>query len=116
MTYRTKIFISYARKDGRDLAVCLHHDLTTVGYSTWLDSSEIAGGASWAQAIEQAIERCDVALALLSAGSFGSEICRANLGLDRVRAGKSGAPARGGRPGAGPPSRSLRHPRAPSSP
>src|SRR5215510_3088074 len=86
------MFISYARKDGRDLTVRLHDDLTTAGYSAWLDSSEIAGGASWSHAIEQAIERCDVALALLSAESFGSDICRAEQ-LRALRKDKRAIPS-----------------------
>jgi len=105
------MFISYARKDGRDLTVRLHDDLTTAGYSAWLDSSEIAGGASWAHAIEQAIERCDVALALLSAGSFGSEICQAEQ-LRALRVDRYAASEPPSSPSAFPnrPSRSLRPP------
>lgn len=71
------IFISYARKDGRDLALRLRADLTALGYDVWLDTAEIGGGAGWSQAIAEAIDRCDVALALLTTGSFTSEICRA---------------------------------------
>jgi hypothetical protein len=71
------IFISYARRDGRDLALRLHADLQAADHTVWLDTSDIGGGASWSAEIECAIERCDVTLALLSAGSYESEICRA---------------------------------------
>jgi len=71
------IFISYARKDARELAVQLHTDLIAAGHTPWLDTAEIEGGADWARKIEQAVERCDVALLLLSDGSYQSEICRA---------------------------------------
>jgi len=74
---RRFIFISYARRDARDLAVRLRDDLLAGGHQVWLDTAEIEGGASWSNEIEEAIETCDIALALLSHGAFVSEICRA---------------------------------------
>lgn len=71
------IFISYARIDSRVLALKLQQDLTDQGYTVWLDTNEIGGGASWSLEIERAIDTSDYALALLSKGSFESEICRA---------------------------------------
>ena len=76
MHTRPQIFISYARRDGRDLALRLQADLIAADYDVWLDTSEIDGGASWSVEIERAIERCDVTLVLLSHGAFASEICR----------------------------------------
>ncbi|MBZ0280696.1 MAG: TIR domain-containing protein [Anaerolineae bacterium] len=83
----TQIFISYARKDGRELALRLQADLQNAGLSAWLDTNEIDGGASWSSDIEQAIEDCDVTLTLLSRASFISEICRAEQ-LRALRKGK----------------------------
>ncbi|MDX2077823.1 MAG: TIR domain-containing protein, partial [bacterium] len=77
MTSKIKIFISYARKDGRELALRLQHDLTDFGFEVWLDTNEIQAGANWARDIEHAIDTCHIALTLLSQGSFESEICRA---------------------------------------
>ncbi|MFN8371805.1 MAG: DarT ssDNA thymidine ADP-ribosyltransferase family protein [Anaerolineae bacterium] len=71
------IFISYAREDGRALALRLRDDLNNAGHLAWLDTSEIQGGADWARHIEDAIERCDLMLALLSAASYTSDYCRA---------------------------------------
>ena len=68
-----KIFISYAREDGREMALRLHHDLRNIGYDTWLDLSEIEAGASWSLDIEKAIESSDLALALLSTTAFSSD-------------------------------------------
>lgn len=82
-----KIFISYARVDARDVALRLRDDLRAVGYETWLDLSEIEGGSSWSREIEEAIEHCDLGLALLSQGSYVSEICRAEQ-LRVIRKGK----------------------------
>lgn len=82
-----KIFISYARIDGKALALQLRDDLQAAGFAIWLDLSEIEGGAIWTEKIEAAIEGCDVALALLSHGSYKSEICRAEQ-LRAIRKGK----------------------------
>lgn len=76
-TQSRRLFISYARRDARELAIRLHADLTAQGHAPWLDTSEIDGGASWTNDIEHAIDSCDVLLALLSQGSYASEICRA---------------------------------------
>jgi len=85
-TSKFKIFISYARKDGRELAMKLWRDLQSE-YEVWLDTSEIEGGASWSLEIEQAINTCDTTLALLSGGSYISEVCRGEQ-LRALRLGK----------------------------
>lgn len=82
-----QVFISYARQDGKDLALRLRDDLQLVGYMPWLDLSEIQGGASWSENIEDAIEACDVMLALMSDGAYKSEYCRAEQ-LRAIRKGK----------------------------
>ena len=71
-----RIFISYARKDAAKLALRLQKDLTAAGFDVWLDTERIGGGASWTVAIEEAIDRAQVVLALLTPGAFTSEMCR----------------------------------------
>lgn len=87
MTDTLNIFISYGRADSRDVALRLRDDLLAVGYSVWLDVSEIPGGASWSQQIETAIEHCNVALALMSSAAYESQWCRAEQ-LRALRKGK----------------------------
>jgi hypothetical protein len=70
------VFISYAHRDGADLARRLQKDLATK-FDAWLDTQRLSAGDIWSSEIEQAIDRADVVLALLSAGSFISDICRA---------------------------------------
>ena len=82
-----KVFISYGRKDARELAFKLREDLQAVGYSVWLDVSEIVGGADWLQSIEDAIEHCDPTLALMSPASSESQWCKAEQ-LRSMRKGK----------------------------
>jgi WD40 repeat protein len=72
-----RVFISYARKDGAALAQRLQSDLTKVGFDTWLDTQRIGGGAVWSTEIEHEIDTRQVTIALLSPGSYASEICRA---------------------------------------
>ncbi len=87
MSQHTRIFISYARKDGRQLALQLKDDLHRAGHHVWLDTAQITGGANWSQDIERAIDRCDVALVLLSEGAYVSEVCRGEQ-LRALRLGK----------------------------
>ncbi len=86
-TVNRRIFISYARRDGTKLALRLQMDLTAAGFDVWLDTQRIEGGASWTVEIEEAIDRAQVALTLLTPGSYASEICRAEQ-LRSLRKGK----------------------------
>jgi hypothetical protein len=74
-----RVFISYARKDGRDTAHSLRGLLHRPGYDVWLDTDpgRIPGGASWSKEIEHALNGCDVLIAVLTPASYVSEICRA---------------------------------------
>jgi hypothetical protein len=47
-------------------------------HDVWLDTARIQGGASWTVEIEKAIDQCDVCLALMTPGSYVSDICRRN--------------------------------------
>ena len=93
-TYR--LFVSYAREDAREIALRLRDDLNQAGHNTWLDTSEIAAGASWSRDIEKAIETCDLMIALLTPGSYVSDMCRS----EQMRALRNGAleAVEGGRP------------------
>ncbi len=72
-----RIFISYAHRDGAPLAQYLQAELTESGFDAWLDTHRLYAGDAWSREIEEAIDRAAVVLALLSAGSFTSDICRA---------------------------------------
>jgi hypothetical protein len=73
---RKRVFISYARKDAAPLATLLQQSLEP-DCEVWLDTQRIEGGASWTVEIENAIDNCDTLLALLTSGSYVSDICRA---------------------------------------
>src|SRR5271165_62651 len=76
-TEQNRVFISYARKDGAELAQRLQASLAANGFDAWLDTQRIAGGAVWSMEIEREIDTRQVTIALLSPGSYASEICRA---------------------------------------
>lgn len=84
---KLNIFISYGRKDSREIAIQLRDHLSAYGFEVWLDLAEIAGGDSWSLAIEEAIDVCDVALLLMSQASYESQWCRAEQ-LRCLRKGK----------------------------
>ena len=73
----TRVFLSYARIDGAVLAQRLQKDLTDQGFGAWLDKQRIAGGAVWTDVIESALDQAEYVVALLTQGSYVSEICRA---------------------------------------
>ncbi|HGE72861.1 TPA: TIR domain-containing protein, partial [Candidatus Poribacteria bacterium] len=60
------IFISYGRNDASDLAKKLKKELEAKGHEVWMDICKIRDGKDWEYEIEQAIEKCDVFLSLLS--------------------------------------------------
>ena len=63
--------------DGASLAQRLQSDLAKLGFDAWLDTERISGGAVWSSEIEREIDTRQATLALLSPGSYASEICRA---------------------------------------
>lgn len=75
----SRIFISYARRDGAQLAQRLQTDLAKAGFDAWLDTQRISGGAIWSTDIEREIKTRQVVIALMSPGSYSSEICRAGV-------------------------------------
>src|SRR5271157_992912 len=72
-----RIFVSYAHRDGADLARRLQADLTANGFDAWLDTQRLEAPAVWSTEIEREIDAREVTVALLTPGSYESEICRA---------------------------------------
>ena len=59
-----RVFISYAREDGKPFAESLAAALQD--HEVWFDRRDLTPGVSWEHEIEQGIERCDVFLAVLT--------------------------------------------------
>jgi hypothetical protein len=73
---QSRVFISYARADGEPLATRLDRDLADQGFEPWRDRREIVAGESWAGEIEDAMDRSQVLLAVLTPAAFRSRVCR----------------------------------------
>ena len=61
MAEKIRIFISYARADGSELANRLFHDLKandSEDFEPWLDQEDLRGGDNWEKHIESSISRC----------------------------------------------------------
>ena len=80
---RPSLFLSYARAD-RPVARRLAAALTAAGYHLWWDN-EIEGGAQFASAIADALDRADAVVVLWSAHSVGSDWVRDEAGSGRDR-------------------------------
>jgi hypothetical protein len=72
-----RVFISYSRKDGSATAHHLRDILQAANCDVWLDIDRIPGGSSWSRVIEDALNNCHVLIAVITDGSYVSEICRA---------------------------------------
>ena len=68
------LFISHASSDDA-FVNRLTDDLKAKNVMTWVDHQDIPAGAAWDQAIETAINNCDVLLFLVTAASLASNVC-----------------------------------------
>src|SRR5688500_2704260 len=67
-----RTFVSYSRADSQ-FAVKLASDLRANGASVWIDQLDIAAGARWDDAIEEALRRSARVIVLLSPKSAASQ-------------------------------------------
>lgn len=74
-----RLFISYARADGRQFADTLSADLDGRGYESWLDRAAISGGMGWMREIEQGIDQCDALLVVLTNAYHASRVAEMEL-------------------------------------
>lgn len=70
----TDIFISYSRKDIA-FAHLLNRSLNASGLDTWIDWNNIPVGENWWNEIQQAIEKSNVFMFIISKHSVDSEVC-----------------------------------------
>ncbi len=70
------IFVSYEHGHGSAVAQRLSKLLIDRGHDVWMDVARIRGGSSWSEEIEEALNACDLLLAVLTPGSNRSPMCR----------------------------------------
>ena len=68
----TQVFISYSRKDLAFVSR-LAADLTGANFDVWYDLSRLAGGDRWQLEIENALQKSQFVIVVLSPDSLGSE-------------------------------------------
>ena len=73
-----RIFISHANKD-RDLARTLASQLVQAGFDVWNPEEEIGPGDNWARKIGQALDECDLMIALVTRGSLELDSLRRDI-------------------------------------
>ncbi|MBI4613646.1 MAG: TIR domain-containing protein [Planctomycetes bacterium] len=63
---RPRLFLSYGRRDAKDLADRLERDLEAAGYEVWRDTREIRSGRAWEVEIEDGLRSTELVVVLLS--------------------------------------------------
>lgn len=84
----SQIFISYARRDGRDLAAALRQSLEADGFDIWQDVVAMGGGDEWWPQIAHAIENARCIVLILTDGALESPVVR----REWVHARRTGTP------------------------
>ena len=74
-TERTKIFISYSRRDGGEFAENLLRALKTDGFEAYLDKHDIEKGEEWEERLRSLILAADTVIFIITPGSIRSERC-----------------------------------------
>ncbi len=71
-----RIFVSYARSDGRVFAKALSARLQVAGFSLWRDLADMEGGRDWWQQIEEAIRAVEYLILVISEAALKSDYVR----------------------------------------
>ena len=69
----TRIFLSYALKDGTEAAARLRSDLMSAGFSVWQDIEDMQGGKAWKAQLRQALREVDAVVVLLTPEAVASK-------------------------------------------
>ncbi|MEO1167005.1 MAG: TIR domain-containing protein, partial [Chloroflexota bacterium] len=73
-THKQAIFISYARKDGREIATQLRTDLERRGFTIWQDVVAMEAGNKWWTQIKEAIDASAIMILVLTDAALASGI------------------------------------------
>ncbi|MDX2137770.1 MAG: TIR domain-containing protein, partial [Chloroflexota bacterium] len=73
---RQDVFISYARRDGRETAAWLFEEIKVEGLTAWQDVVALVGGEGWWKQITDAIEGTHTMVLVLTPGAMESNVVR----------------------------------------
>src|SRR3954447_21330933 len=71
-----RVFVSYARRDGAEIAAGLRQRLAAEGVPLWQDLVAMQGGQDWWRQIQQAVDKAEYLVLVLTPGALASETCR----------------------------------------
>jgi hypothetical protein len=71
-----RVFVSYARKAGAAIAADLRQRLEADGVSLWQDLVGMEGGRDWWRQIQEAVDKAEYPVLVLTPDSLASEVCR----------------------------------------
>jgi len=74
-------FISYARRDGKQLALKLNQELINHGFNVWFDGEDIPLGVDFQKEIKDGIEKCRNFIFIITPGSVISPYCLQEIEL-----------------------------------
>lgn len=79
-----RVFVSYRRKDSREVAIQLHDELTARGFDVFLDTHDIRPGEPFQEMLWHRLSDCDVTIMLDTANYFESKWTKQELGRSQA--------------------------------
>lgn len=76
----TKLFISYAHKDTKQVQP-VTQELSKLGFDVWIDSQDLQGGQLWSEGITRGIRECHYFILFISKASMKSDDVRREVDL-----------------------------------
>src|SRR3954466_14730752 len=71
-----RVFVSYARSDGAAIAADLRERIAAEGVSLWQDLVAMEGGRDWWRQIQEAVDKAEYLVLVLTPGALPSKICK----------------------------------------
>jgi WD40 repeat protein len=71
-----RIFVSYARSDGKEIAANLRRRLQAEGFALWQDLTDMEGGKEWWRQITSVIDQIEYLLLVMTPNALRSKVVR----------------------------------------